>query len=434
MGLWAAIALVVGNQLGTGVFTLPASLAPYGWNALAGWAATLAGALALAHVFGRLSVVVPGSGGPHAYARAAFGEGPGFVVAWSYWMNQWVGNAGIAVAVLGYLAVFVPALAHDRPASTLLAIGSVWLFTGVNLLGVGAAGRVAVVTTALKLVPMLGAVGLAAWVLLHHGTGVLTPAPVPLGLHATAASATLCVWAIMGLESATVPGGKVRDPARTIPRATLWGTGFAGVVSLALASGVMLLLPPGEAARSAAPIADFAARWLGGDWAAAIAAFAIVSGLGTLSGWVLIQGEMPAAMARAGVFPRALARADARGTPWVAHLVASTMLSGVLLMNASGSLIGLFDFVVQVSGLAVLVAYGACAFAAIRLRAGGRRFVGVALFAAAYSLWALTGADAKSLEWFAGLMLAGLPVYAFMRWRSGATSPARVDVAGAPRG
>ncbi len=426
---------MVGNQLGTGVFTLPASLAPYGWNAVLGWGATIAGALALAHVFGRLSVKVPGSGGPHAYTRAAFGEGAGFVVAWSYWMNQWVGNAGIGVAVVGYLAVFAPVLGVDRVAATLVSIGCVWAFTLVNLLGVGAAGRVAVVTTVLKLVPMLGAVGLAAWVLARHGVGMLTPAHVPLSGGATAASATLTVWAIMGLESATVPSGKVHDPARTIPRATLWGTGFAGAVSLVLASGVMLLLPPGEAARSAAPIADFARRWAGGDWAAPIAAFAVVSGLGTLSGWVLIQGEMPAAMARAGVFPRALARADARGTPWVAHLVASTMLTGVLLMNASDNLVGLFGFIVQVSGLAVLVAYAACALAAVRLRAGGPGFVGVALFAAGYALWALTGADAKSLEWFGGLMAAGLPVYAFMRWRGGgATSPARAAAAAAPRG
>jgi len=426
---------VVGNQLGTGVFTLPASLAPYGWNAVAGWGATIAGALALAHVFGRLSVRVPGSGGPHAYTRAAFGEGAGFVVAWSYWMNQWVGNAGIAVAVVGYLAVFAPILAVDRLAATLVAIGCVWLFTLVNLRGVGAAGRVAVVTTALKLLPMLGAVGLAAWVLLHHGAAAITPAPGALSGGAVAASATLTLWGVMGLESATVPGGKVRDAARTIPRATLWGTGFAGAVSLVLASAVMLLQPPGEVARSTAPIADFARRWAGGDWAAPIAAFAVISGLGTLSGWVLIQGEMPAAMARAGVFPRALARADARGTPWMAHLVASTMLSTVLLMNASESLIGLFGFIVQVAGLAALVAYAACAAAAVRLRAGGRGFVAVALFAAAYALWALTGADAKSLEWFAGLMATGLPVYAIMRWRNGgcATSPARAASAAAPR-
>jgi len=83
----------------------------------------------------------------------------------------------------------------------------------------------------------------------------------------------------------------------------------------------------------------------------------------------------------------------------------------------------------------VLVAYAACALAAVRLRAGGPGFVGVALFAAAYALWALTGADAKSLEWFGGLMAAGLPVYAFMRWRGGAaTSPARAAAAAAPRG
>jgi len=434
MGLWAAVALVVGNQLGTGVFTLPASLAPYGWNAVLGWVATIAGALALAHVFGRLSVAVPGSGGPHAYTRAAFGEAPGFVVAWSYWVNIWVGNAAIAVATIGYIAVFLPGLATDRRLATGAAIACVWAFTLINLRGVGAAGRVAVVTTLVKLVPLIAAALLAGWVFARHGMASITPAAMPLSPHAVAASATLTLWGVLGLESANVPGGKVIDPGRTIPRAALWGTGISGAVSLVVASAVMLMGPPATIAASSAPIADFAARWAGGGWAMPIAAFATVSGLGCLSGWILLQGELPAAMARAGVFPRALARTDARGTPWMGHLVSSTLLSGVLMMNASGSLIGLFGFIIQVSGLAALLAYAMCALAAIRLRAGGREFVGVALFAAAYSLWALTGADAKSLEWFAGLMLAGLPVYAFMRWRNAATSPARADAAGAPRG
>jgi APA family basic amino acid/polyamine antiporter len=433
LGLWAAIALVVGNQLGVGVFTLPASLAPFGWNALVGWGASIAGALALACVFGRLAVAVPGSGGPYLYTRAAFGDRAGFVVAWSYWMNLWVGNAALPVACVGYLALFWPALATNRLLATGLAVAFVWLFTLVNLRGVAAVGRVAVLTTLIKLVPLIGAALLGIWVLASHGSTALTPAAVPLSGHGIAASALLTLFALLGMESASVPGGKVRNPARTIPRAALWGTAFSGVISFAVASAVMLMSDPSAVAVSGAPIADFAAHWAGGGWSRPLAAFAVVGGLGCLSGWLLLQGEVPAAMARAGVLPRALARVDARGTPVTAHLVSSSLLTFVLLMNASASLVGLFTFIVEMAVLASLVAYLTCSLAAIRLRAGGRGFAALALFAAVYSAWALTGADRKSLLWFGGLMLAGLPVYAIMRLRARAdeTSPARADGAAA---
>ena len=436
VGLAAATALVVGNQLGVGVFTLPAALAPYGWNAVFGWAASIAGALALAHVFGRLAVAVPGSGGPYPYTCAAFGERAGFVVAWSYWMNLWVGNAAVPVACVGFLAVFWPSLGEDRRLATGVAVAFVWMLTLINLRGVGAVGRVAVGTTAVKLVPLAAAAALGVWVLARHGAAALTPAPVPISAHGIAASALLALFALLGMESASVPGGKVRDPGRTIPRAALWGTALSAFVSFAVASAVMLMADARAVAASPAPIADFAARWIGGGWAKPLAAFAVVAGLGSLSGWVLLQGEVPAAMARAGVLPRALARVDARGTPVTAHLVSSSLLSAVLLMNASASMIGVFAFIVQLSVLASLLTYAVCSAAAIRLRAGGRGFTVVALFAAAYAGWALTGADAKSLEWFAALMLVGLPVYALMRWRSpdGATSPARAGAATAPPG
>jgi basic amino acid/polyamine antiporter, APA family len=78
LGLWMCVALVMGNMIGSGVFLLPASLAPYGWNAVIGWCVTVAGALALAYVLARLTVAHPAAGGPAGFVQQAFGKLTGF--------------------------------------------------------------------------------------------------------------------------------------------------------------------------------------------------------------------------------------------------------------------------------------------------------------------------------------------------------------------
>src|SRR5688572_13790824 len=103
LGLPAATALVLGTIIGTGVFTLPAALAPYGTVSLLALVAVTLGAVALALVFSRLAARQPGTGGPYVYTRDAFGEFAGFLAAWSYWISGWAGNAAIAVAWVGYV-------------------------------------------------------------------------------------------------------------------------------------------------------------------------------------------------------------------------------------------------------------------------------------------------------------------------------------------
>ena len=99
LGFWALLALVVGNMIGSGIYLLPASLAPLGWNQMIGWLVSTTGALALGFVFARLGARLPLAGGPYAYANAAFGPLAGYTTAWSYWVMSWVGNGAVAVAV-----------------------------------------------------------------------------------------------------------------------------------------------------------------------------------------------------------------------------------------------------------------------------------------------------------------------------------------------
>ena len=110
LGLWSATALVVGSMIGSGVFLLPASLAPYGATSLIGWAITLFGAVMLALTFAKLATRWPHTGGPYAFARAGFGDLTGFVIAWSYWISIWTAIAAIAVAFAGSIGAIFPAL------------------------------------------------------------------------------------------------------------------------------------------------------------------------------------------------------------------------------------------------------------------------------------------------------------------------------------
>ncbi|WP_380876998.1 amino acid permease [Sphingomonas sp. DBB INV C78] len=422
LGFWMCLALVVGNLIGSGVFLLPASLAPYGWNALFGWFVTIAGALCLAFVFARLSAAMPRAGGPYAYADAAFGPTIGFVVAWSYWVMLWAGNGAIAVAVVSSIGLLVPQIGATPGLPALMAVALVWGVTGINIWGVAAAGRVQVVTTILKLVPMVAVVIVALMILSSDGTAAVAPwHPEQIGISAVAATAALTFWGFLGLESATVPADQVEDAGNVIPRATLWGTAFTGLVYILVCSAVTLLMPADVAAKSPAPIAEFVGLRFGGNAADVIALFAAISAFGTLNGFILVQGEMPWAMARGGVFPAWLGKSSKRGTPARAHLVSSTLLTVVTLMNYSRSMSDLFAFIALVSIAAGLIAYFASAIAALKLLPQDRLIKIIAPLAAIFALWTLYGCGQEAIKWGGVLLLAGLPIYLIVNRRRAVT-------------
>ena len=421
LGLWMCTALVVGNMIGSGVFMLPASLAPYGWNAVIAWLLTIGGALCLAYVFAKLAQAFPRAGGPFAYTEEAFGRPAGFLVAWSYWISVWVSNAAIAIAAVSYLSVFVPALAKFQGLPAVVTVAVVWIATAINCAGARPAGWTQLATTVLKLVPLIAVAGLAAWILAHKGPSAVAPFHASaLSGSAITASAALTLWALLGVESATIPADKVADPIRTIPRATLAGTAFAGLVYLVVSSGVLLLTPAAVLKGSNAPFVDFVAYHGGGDFSTVLAAFAAISALGALNGWVLLQGEMPAAMAREGVFPAWFGKLSANGTPVRAHVASSVLVTLLVLMNYAKSMADAFTFMALLATAATLFAYLFCAVAVLRLQGQGRMdrstpLAVIAALAALYSVWTFYGAGWSVTFWGLVLLAAGAPVYWLVR-------------------
>jgi APA family basic amino acid/polyamine antiporter len=415
-----AVALVMGNMIGSGIFLLPASLAPFGGASLPGWLVSTGGAVMIALVFARLARLNPAAGGLYAYTRSGFGDLAGFLVAWGYWISTWCTLAAISVAFVGYLDPFFPGVVRNPAAAGALAVATVWLLIGVNVAGVRAAGWVQLVTTALKIAPLviIGAVGLAAFEPSHF-TIAQTDARSLVG--SVNAAATLTLWAFLGLECATIPAGSIRDPARTIPRATVVGTLVTSVIYIASTVGVMSVLAPETLGQSTAPFAD-AARAIWGGWAGgAIALGASISCFGALNGWTLIVGQLPLAVARDGLFPPVFGRVSANGTPATGMLIAGVLTTTLVAMNYSRNLVDLFTFIILLATLNTLIPYVFCSLAGFLIRGAAEPPLRVATVpgliasvAFVYALWTIAGAGTEVVYWGFLLIAAGLPVYVWV--------------------
>lgn len=416
MGFWMTLALVMGSMIGSGVFLLPVSLAPLGWNSVFGWLLTIAGALSMAAVFAALAKAYPQAGGPYAYTRLAFGAVPAFAVAWAYWMSIVVGNAAIATAAVSYLSRLFPAIGVPG-FSGLVTVALIWVFTLINIRGAALSGRVQIVTLVLKLVPLIAVIGLAVYILLRDGPRVVAPFDAAtISINGITAAGTLTLWAMLGIETATVPAGNVRNPEKTIPRATMLGAAAAGLIYLFVCSAIVLMMPVDVTANSVAPFADFVTFYVGSDAGLVLAGFGAISALGALNGWIMVQAEMPLALARDGLFPKALGRLSARGTPVISHLVSSGLLSVVVLLNYTKSMADLFQFLILMTTAIVLFVYFICALAAASLLINRQLphskwlifFVGAGLM---FSVWTMVGAGAEAVGYGLVLLLAGIPIY-----------------------
>ncbi len=430
LGFWMCTALVVGNTIGIGIFMMPAALAPYGLNALIGWAITVIGCMFLARVFARLAQLYPAADGPYAYIRSTLGHWPAFLSMWSYWVSNWITNATLAVSVVGYLDAAVPSLARLPPA--LLALALLWLFVVVNLLGTRAGGRVQVVCTVLKLLPMVAVVLLGAWVLFADtGAYTRTVPATALSFPQTMAASTIALFAMLGLESASVPAGRVRDPGRNIPRATLIGTLLTAVIYILVSTVPLLLIPQAELAQSSAPFVDLLDHHLGEGHGRWLALFVVVSGLGALNGWTLIVGNLTATMAAQGDFPALFARQNRYGAPARALVVTGLFASAMILMNYSKSLVDGFVFLSTIVTAASLPLYLCSSLALVVMWRRGERPAGsdlqvMGLLGTAYVVLTFYGVGHVPFLWALALAAAGVP---FALWTRRAGRAQRVPSA-----
>jgi APA family basic amino acid/polyamine antiporter len=367
-GLTAAMALIVGSIIGVGIFNLPSSLAVYGPITLVSMALTTVGALAFALLFAALSRRLPADGGPYAYARVAFGNGLGFMNAWSYWITAWAGNAAIAVGWVLYVEHFINK-GQNKLYSVLLVLVGLWIPAAINLSGVKNMGSVQVITTIIKFAALafMSTVGL-----FFISKANFTPWNVSGGsaLNAIGGGMAIALFSYLGVETASVAAAKVRNPDRNIPRATVLGTIACAVVYMLSLTVVFGIVPTSKLATANAPFSDAANAMFGGTWAGNVLAIAvIISGFGALNGWTMICAEMPLAAANDGLFPERFKRLSKNGVP-AFGIVASTVLASVAMiinyLGAGGATV--FTTLVLMTGITSAIPYGFSALAQMKWR------------------------------------------------------------------
>jgi basic amino acid/polyamine antiporter, APA family len=399
LGFWRSWALVVGTIIGSGVFTLPAILAPYGSFSFVGWIVTGIGALSIAFSLCHLAARDPKPGGPYAYVQEAFGKIPAIIVAWGYWISLWVGVAAIAISFSGYMAIFLPIIGENKIIAAMVALMAVWVFTYINIRGVEQASIVQLVTVILKMIPLLIIGGIGIVIGDIDAVPALNPNNEPFPVMIASIS-LLIMWSYIGIEAATIPSDDTIDPKKTIPRALIAGTLTSTVIYMISMAGVMALISPYDLQNSTSPFADAALIIFGNTGAIIVGIGALIAISGALNSMILLTGVIPLAGARDNMFPKFFDSQNSSGAQVRSILISSILASLVILINSSKGLLKAFEIMILLSTFTVLLAYLGSAMASFKIQLTDRKHrikinyltLFVSLIAILFSIFAIIGA------------------------------------------
>jgi len=419
IGFWRGWSIAVGCAIGSGVFMMPTLLAPYGLLGLAGWLVAGGGTLLVALSLSRLVRRVPKLGGPYAYVRAGLGNFAGFLIAWTYWIACIAAVAGIATAFVGYLGVFIPLIAQSAVVSLLVSLGLVWTIIALNIRSVEGSGSFQVVTTLLKIIPLLVMIVMG---FVNMEPEILPPLnPTELHPIALLATVTLVMWSFVGIETATVPADNMAEPDKMIPRILIASVLTILVIYFLVSLSIALVVPADELLQSTAPFTLAATKMMGPIGGAFITIGALVSTLGSLNANTLTAGNVPLAAAKDHLLPVRFATLSKSGTPIFSFIVSGLFVSVLLMLNYTKGLVEAFTFMAMLSTLSTLMAYAFSAIAEFYFlkrddaSAERNRAIGLAIAAFLYSFFAIWGAGAEIVFYSFMLILMGMPFYALVR-------------------
>ena len=412
------VALVAGNMIGSGVFLLPASLARIGYISLFSLLATIVGALALTWVFARLSIQKPMPGGPFVYVKEGLGDFFGLQSAYGYWLAAIVGNAAIAVAVIGYASVFLPELNQSTSSRIISLLAVVWSLTWLNMSSQKGSGWFQIITTILRLVPLAL---VSCWGLMHFHL----PENFELMLNVTGKSSVsafgngtlITMWLFLGLEAATVPDLAVEDPKRDVPLASLLGVIIASIIYVLTTVAMFGSVPIGDLAHSSAPFVLAGEKLFGaaGKWI--IMGGALVACVGALNGWVMVAAQLPQTAVEHGYFPKLFASKKAGQTSKSSLLISSGITSIILVVTTLLKEGEQLDFLITLATMMNVVIYLYVTTAGFILMDKGyfaEHKIESVVFTLAfcYSLYAVVGCSAD-LSWpaMAAMVLFGILGY-----------------------
>ena len=421
-GFWTAVAFVVGGVIGGGIYVIPSQMAPLGWTGVAGWVVGGLFAVLIAQLLGAITRARPDEPGMVAMIGSVLGPLPSAMVGWSSWISYWCANAYIALTATRYAAEFAPVLNVSPVAQGLVSSGLLVALAALNLTSVRGAGRFQVVTTLLKLLPLL-AVILIVLAMLPGGSKSFTQVPSfqparDLAPAAVFGALSITMAAIVGFESAALAAQRVVDPLRNVPRATVVGTIIAVSIYVLVSTGIDFAIPAERLAGSQAPIALFIGDAVGPWSAKLVALFAVISAVGGLNVWTMLLSEIPMGLARAGLMPAWLGRTNRHDVAAAPLLLGTALPVALLLAGSWLNGAAVMDFMLQMTAVTALWLYIFAGIAAWKLGIARIR----AVLAILFSLGVMAGAGAEVAALNTALLLSAIPLYLAARRTSSAAA------------
>lgn len=422
ISLFMATMLVCGNMIGSGVFMLPATLAQLSGPlaTIIAWIITSAGSILIAISFANLGSKYPTTGGAYQYTKIAFGEFTGFLSAWLYWNGSWIGNAAIIVALSSYSSAVIPAL-RDPFISIIYTSAILWFFTIINIIGVKKAGKLQTIATVFKIA--FFAIFIIVAFLNFDVANIMPLIPDGKGFSTISLAATSTLWAFVGLESATVTAGEIKNPEKNVKKSTIYGMIIAAVIYMLISIASMGAMSNGELANSQAPLTDILSKILGSSIGKPITIAVVICILGTTIGWLLSTARVAFAAGEDGVFPKFFGKLHPKyGTPANALIVGSILVNILLIMNFQKSMVSAFTFITILATLSFLPVYLLTSASEIMLMFKGAKVFNFKIFitkaivpilAFIYSIWTIYGSGAETVMWGFILMLIGVPFYIY---------------------
>jgi len=409
---------VVNGIIGSGIWVLPAAVAAIlGPAAIVAYLICAVASALIALCFAEAGSRVSLTGGTYAYAELAFGPFVGWLLGVILLLSQVAASAAVASICATSVGALMPALAHPVPRAGVLLL----LYGGlaaVNVRGVRLGARVIDVLTAAKLAPLILVIVVGAFVIAPAQLA-WTRAP---SVHDIGAASLVLFFAFTGLEGVVTPGGEVRDPARTWPRAIGLGVLITTAIYIAVQLVAQGILGPALASNTTAPVAAVAGRAMGNGGRLLVLIGASVSTFGYLSGDMLATPRLLFAFARDGLLPPRVGAVHPRfHTPYVAIILYAGVAFGTALS-------GQYFWLILMGSIGSLLIYLVSALAVLRLRTIGARSDGppfvipggplVPVLACVASVWLLSNAGRDEFR-IVGIVLAvSAGVYGARRlWR-----------------
>jgi APA family basic amino acid/polyamine antiporter len=363
-------------------------------------------------------------GGPYAYSQKGLGDFAGFLVAWGYLVSVWCTNAAITVSFISALSTFIPALATNPYLAIGTGLATIWFLSWINSLGILTSGILQLITTILKIVPIV-LIGLVGLFYIQLNNFLPFNASGTSTIAAITATTTFTFFAFLGIECATIPSGSVANSATTVAKATTLGTLIATLVYILGTVSVMGMIPAAALKNSVTPFADAAVIIWGQGAKYWVSAGVAISAFGALNGYILIQGQLPYAVAKDQLFPQIFMRKNDKGVPVYGIVISSIFVSVFMAMNYTKGLAEQFQFLILLTTSTILIPYIFCtaSYLLMRLRVVGitkNIFTGAIVLAALtflFCIWIMLGLGYETVFWGFVLTMSSVPIYVFAIWK-----------------